>query len=187
MTQPLATLLPGSSTHTERKLAQVGADIEAVPVPLRRLRRAETLPEPLLPWLAWERSVDRWDDAWTATAKRRAIADAFFVHQHKGTVGALRRAVAPLGYLLEVKEWWQHTPAEPPGTFRLTIGVLDSGITEAMHAELARIINATKRLSQHLIGLAIAAEVRGSMNVCVASYDGDVMTVCCGSIFVDSR
>ncbi|MGK3384824.1 phage tail protein I, partial [Escherichia coli] len=42
------------------------------------------------------------------------------------TISALRRAVEPLGYLIEVKEWWQLN--EEPGTFRIVVGVLDQGI-----------------------------------------------------------
>ena len=171
------TLLPPSSTPVERKLAQVGADIEDVPIPLRMLRRAATTPTDLLPWLAWERSVDRWDDAWTEEAKRKAITNSFLIHKLKGTIGALRRVVEPLGYLLEVTEWWQMVPEGRRGTFRLTIGVLDSGISETMYFELERLIEVTKRLSQHMIGLQIAAEVRGPVNVNVAAYDGEVITV----------
>jgi phage tail P2-like protein len=172
-----STLLPPSSTPVERKLAQVGADIEDIPVPIRSLRRASTTPAPLLPWLAWERSVDRWDDAWSEAAKRKAIANSFKIHQLKGTIGALRRVVEPLGYLLEVTEWHQMVPEGRRGTFRLTISVLDGGISESMYQELGRLIDGTKRLSQHLIGLAIAVEVRAPVNYCIASYDGDVMTV----------
>lgn len=170
-------LLPPSSTPVERKLAQVGADIESIPMPLRSLRRASTTPGALLPWLAWERSVDRWDDTWSETAKRKAVANSFLIHRLKGTIGALRRVVEPLGYLLEVTEWHQMAPEGKRGTFRLTIGVLDSGISEGMYYELGRLIDSTKRLSQHLIGLAIAVEVRAPLQHCVASYDGDVMTV----------
>lgn len=171
------TLLPPASTPVERKLSQVGADIEAVPLPIRSLRRASTAPIALLPWLAWERSVDRWDDAWPDLAKRKALANSFRIHQIKGTIGALRRVVEPLGYLLEVTEWHQMTPEGTRGTFRLTIGVLDGGISEPMYYELGRLIDGTKRLSQHLVGLAIAVEVRAPVNYGVASYDGDVMTV----------
>ncbi len=171
------TLLPPASTPAERKLAQVGADIEGIPLPIRALRRASTAPAALLPWLAWERSVDRWDDSWSDAAKRKALANSFRIHQIKGTIGALRRVVEPLGYLLEVTEWHQMNPEGRRGTFRLTIGVLDSGISEPMYHELGRLIEGTKRLSQHMVGLAIAVELRTPVNFGVVSYDGDEMTV----------
>lgn len=170
-------LLPANATPIERKLALVCADIEDVPLPLRQMRRALTCPADMLTWLAWERSVDRWNENWSEAAKRKAVANSFFVHRHKGTVGALRRVVEPLGYLLEVIEWWQMVPEGPRGTFRLSVGVLDTGITDTMYAELDRLIDDAKRLSQHLTGLSIAAEIRTSIQFGVASYDGDTMTV----------
>ncbi|WP_459614360.1 phage tail protein I [Bordetella sp. 2513F-2] len=171
------TMLPPGSTPLERNLAQGMAAIAEVPVPLRSLRRSATCPASLLTWLAWERSVDRWDDAWSEEAKRGAVANSFFVHKHKGTIGALRRVVEPLGYLLEVTEWWQMQPEGRRGTFQLSIGVLNNGVTDSMYAELERLIDDAKRLSQHLIGLAITLEVRTEANHAVASYDGDVLTV----------
>lgn len=170
-------LLPSNATPMERRIASVVADIEDVPQPLRSLRRAETTPAELLTWLAWERSVDRWSDNWTEDTKRRAVANSFFVHQRKGTIGALRRVVEPLGYLLEVREWWQMVPEGKRGTFTLSIGVLDSGITEEMYPELERLIDDAKRLSQHLAGLSIQLETRGGVNLGVACTSGDILTV----------
>lgn len=170
-------LLPPGSTPLERNLAIAGADIEDVPVPLRTLRRASTCPSELLTWLAWERSVDSWNEAWSEAARRRAIANSFFVHKHKGTIGALRRVVEPLGYLLQVVEWWETVPEGPRGTFQLSIGVLDSGVTEPMYAELERVIDDAKRLSQHMTGMAISLEVRAELNHAIATCDGDELTV----------
>ena len=34
--------------------------------------------------------------------KRAVIRDAYFIHCHKGTIGAIRRVVEPLGYLINV-------------------------------------------------------------------------------------
>ena len=170
-------LLPHGSTPLERSAAIACADIEEIPVPIRLMSRADTTPAHLLTWVAWERSVDRWDEAWSVQAKRNAVRNAFFVHKHKGTIGALRRVVEPLGYLLEVREWWQMVPEGRRGTFQLSIGVLETGITEAMYAELLRLIEDAKRLSQHMTGLSIAAEVRAALLMNVATYDGDELTV----------
>ena len=146
-------------------------------VPLRDLWNPARCPEPVLPYLAWALSVDRWDPTWPVALKRRVIAAAFFIHQHKGTIGALRRAVEPLGYLIEVVEWWQSQPEGPRGTFRLKVGVLDTGITDEMYQELERVIDDAKPLSRHLIGLAISLESRGPVYVGAAAYLGDELTV----------
>ena len=90
----------------------------------------ETCPVHLLPYLAWAFSVDRWDEAWPEDVKRGVVSAAFYIHRHKGTIGAVRRVVEPLGYLINVIEWFHTDGADPPGTFRLDIGVLETGITE---------------------------------------------------------
>lgn len=171
------TLVPPGSTLLERNLSVACADIEDVPLPIRSIRCAADCPPDLLTWLAWERSVDRWDDSWTVEEKRKALRNSFFVHKRKGTIGALRRVVEPLGYLLEVREWWQMVPEGKRGTFTLTIGVLDSGITEEMYPELERLIDDAKRLSQHLVGLSIQLETRGGVNLGIACTSGDILTV----------
>jgi phage tail P2-like protein len=174
---PVDNLLPPNATLLERNLAQAGAAIESVPVPLRDLWNADTCPVNLLPFLAAALSVDRWDANWTEQTKRSVIKASYFVHKKKGTIGALRRVVEPLGYLIRIVEWWQTTPRGPRGTFRLDIGVLDTGITEQMYQELERLIDDAKPLTRQLLGLAISMEVRGTEYIGAAAYLGDELTV----------
>ena len=171
------TLLPPNATTLERQAAEALAQIERVPVPIRDLLNPDRCPVDLLPYLAWAFSVDRWSQAWPESAKRNAIKAAYFIHAHKGTIGALRRVVEPLGYLIEVREWWEEAPLGVPGTFRLLIGVLDTGITEVMYQELSWLIDDAKPLSRHLVGLAIGLEVRGRPYIGAASTDGEILTV----------
>jgi len=83
--------------------------------------------------------------------------------------------VEPLGYLINVTVWWQSN--DEPGTFRLDIGVLESGITEEMYLEMERLIADAKAASRHLTGLNITQDVRGEFYVGGLSYDGDIITV----------
>lgn len=169
------SLLPLSSTQLERAIE--AAMVEKTEIPLRTLYNPDTCPAHLLPWLAWTWSVDRWDTRWTEAVKRSAIRSAFYVHAHKGTIGALRRVVEPLGYLIEVLEWWEMKPKGIPGTFALKVGVLDTGITEEAYLELERLIDDAKPVSRHLTGLAISLETQGAINIGVAVYEGDVIDV----------
>src|SRR5690625_725784 len=170
-------MLPPNASPLERAAATALAEITRVPVPLRTLWHPDTCPEHLLPYLAWALSVDRWDESWPERAQRDVIKASFYVHQSKGTISALRRVVEPLGYLLRVEEWWQTEPPGPRGTFRLDIGVLETGITETTFAELERLIDDAKPLTRHLIGLAIKLESRGTLYVGATSYSGDELTV----------
>lgn len=171
----MSSLLPLSSTQLERAIE--AAMVEKTEIPLRTLYNPDTCPAHLLPWLAWTWSVDRWDTRWTEAVKRSAIRSAFYVHAHKGTIGALRRVVEPLGYLIEVLEWWEMKPKGIPGTFALKVGVLDTGITEEAYLELERLIDDAKPVSRHMTGLAISLETQGAINIGVAVYEGDVIDV----------
>ncbi|WGL97191.1 phage tail protein I [Arsenophonus sp. aPb] len=168
-------LLPTGSSPLERAAALALAEIERIPVPIRQLWQPDKCPVHLLPYLAWAFSVDRWDINWPEKAKREAIKSAMFIHQHKGTIGALRRVVEPLGYLIRVTEWWQSGDA--PGTFRLDIGVNENGITEEMFFELEALIEGAKPVSRHLKGLAIELESYGRFYYGLACFDGDITTV----------
>ncbi|WP_027908741.1 phage tail protein I [Pseudomonas sp. URMO17WK12:I4] len=170
-------LLPSNGTQLERLAAQALAQIELVPVPIRDLLSPTRCPVELLPYLAWAFSVDRWESSWSEATKRQVIASAYYVHAHKGTIGALRRVVEPLGYLIRVTEWWQEKPEGVPGTFRLDIGVLESGITEEMFESLTLLIDDAKPVSRHLTGLAIVLETRGRTYVGATALHGDTTTV----------
>ncbi|PMY63125.1 MULTISPECIES: phage tail protein I [Pseudomonas] len=171
----MKSLLPLNSTPLERGI-EVATE-EVTEIPLRTLYNPATCPAHLLYQLAWAWSVDRWDDSWSEAVKRSAIASSFYIHAHKGTIGALRRVVEPLGYLIEVVEWWQTVPEGVPGTFALKVGVLETGITEEMYRELERLIDDAKPVSRQLTGLDIILESRIDAFVGVAIYDGDEIDV----------
>lgn len=170
-------LLPANASQLERLAAQALAEIERTPIPIRDLWNPDTCPAAFLPYLAWAFSVDRWSQAWPLSAKRAAVRAAYFIHSRKGTIGALRRVVEPLGYLIEVHEWWEEVPAGVPGTFRLLIGVLDTGITEAMYQELTWLIDDAKPLSRHLAGLAISLDISGKEYLAAALTTGDELDI----------
>lgn len=172
-----ARLLPANATELERLAAEALAQIDRVPVPLRQLWNPDTCPVEMLPYLAWAFSVDRWSQAWPESAKRAAIRAAYFIHAHKGTIGAMRRVVEPLGYLIEVHEWWEEVPQGVPGTFRLLVGVLDTGITDEMYQELTWLIDDAKPLTRHLVGLAISLDIAGTENIGVVLTSGDELDI----------
>lgn len=173
----LSQLLPPNTTVLERATTQALGGFNETPVSIRDLGNATQCPLALLPYLAWACSVDRWDVDWPEQTKRAVTQDAFFVHQKKGTIGALRRVVAPFGFLLNIKEWWQFNPPVQPGTFSLNIGVLESGITEAAYHELVRLIEDAKPLSRHLASLAIVVATSGKIPVNLICHDGHTITV----------
>ncbi|CAN7462783.1 MULTISPECIES: phage tail protein I [Pseudomonas] len=171
----MKSLLPLNSTQLERAIE--AAIDETTEIPLRTLYNPDTCPAHLLYQLAWAWSVDRWDEAWPEEVKRSVIRSSFYVHAHKGTIGALRRVVEPFGYLIEVVEWFQTEPKGVPGTFALKIGVSDEGISEETYQELTWLIDDARPVSRHMTGLAISLETRGKLNIGVALYEGDEIDV----------
>ena len=167
------TLLPPTATKLEKKLSQAMAC--EPPMPLRSLWDPQTCPYELLPYLAWQYSVDRWDEKWSEQIKRKVIAEAFEIHKLKGTKEAIRRAIEPFGYLIKTTEWWQNN--QTPGTFALEIGVLDTGITEESYNELSRIIDDVKPVSRQLSNLAIQLVSKGSLPIGASSYDGNTLEI----------
>lgn len=172
-----ASLLPRNASQLEYLAAQALAQIQRTPIPLRELWNPNKCPVEFLPYMAWAFSVDRWDSEWTEATKRAAIKASFYIHKHKGTIGAIRRVVEPLGYLIEIIEWFNTVPEGVPGTFALKVGVLETGITEEIYQELERLIDDAKPVTRQLVGLAISLEIKGNLDIAVSLYDGDEIDV----------
>lgn len=92
----MSDLLPPNSTDLERRLATALQQLGELPVEIRHLRNPATCPASLLPYLAWELSVDEWNPDWGVDVKRRVVADSMRMHRRKGTCGAVRRALETL-------------------------------------------------------------------------------------------
>ncbi|MFJ3369771.1 phage tail protein I [Pseudomonas sp. NPDC086251] len=167
------SLLPNNASKLEQRAAEALAEIRRVPIPLRDLLSPERCPEPLLPYLAWAFSVDRWHANWPVETKRKAIKDAYFVHAHKGTIGALRRVVEPLGYALEVHEWWQQEPAGTPGTFSVGIDQGDLPMPNETQNELVRLIDDAKPVSRQFDHITINGRLFGPYSVAAGITSSD--------------
>ncbi|HBZ2425017.1 TPA: phage tail protein I [Klebsiella pneumoniae] len=170
-----SSLLPPGSSVLERRLAQACSGISDLDVPLRDLWNPWKCPEKFLPYLAWAFSVDSWDESWNEQEKRAVISESFRLHQHKGTVSAIRRVVEKMGYSFSIAEWWE--VADPAGTFRLEVGVNDIGITSRMLDELTRLINDAKPVSRHLAQFNISTKVHGDIYVGSTLCSGDIISI----------
>ncbi|KAA5602797.1 phage tail protein I [Roseospira marina] len=155
------SLLPPNATDMERALETVIASAHGrlAPEVIATLWTPATCPEPLLPWLAWACSVDEWDDAWPEVTRRRVIADSYSVHAVKGTVGAVKRALASLGYDTRLVEWPEDDPPAEPYTFRVEVDVMGHAVTARTYAEIERTARAAKNVRSHLTGVRAVGRV----------------------------
>lgn len=170
-------LLPVGASKLEKCAAECLKQAVENPILIADLINPERCPEAFLPYLAWSLSVDKWDENWSAEVKRIAIKQSYFIHQHKGTIAAVKRVIEPIGYLIELKEWFNTKPQGKPGSFSLTVEVPESGLTEQTYNELVRLINDVKPVSRHLDTLAIAISPTGILYQQVGQQIGEILTI----------
>lgn len=146
-------LLPPNATPQERAVSETLSRADTLNVPIRALWRPQQCPAHLLPWLAWALSVDEWDERWSDEKKRAAIAASINVHRHKGTVGAMKRALKPYGNAT-LSEWFHY--GGEPYRFRVDININDRPVDNALYRDVERAIHRVKNARSWLDSLAIA-------------------------------
>jgi phage tail P2-like protein len=163
-------LLPANSSAQERALEGATALIERVPVRVREVWNPDTCPPEVLPWLAWAFSVDDWSPLWDEQQKRQVIKNSIIVHRYKGTIGAVREAIAALGANSQVVEWFQNDPEGTPYTFSLRVDVDQVGASQEFFDALLDVVMSTKNLRSHL----------DQSKLYVTSLAGPKVAVCAG-------
>ncbi len=132
-------------------------------------------PVEMLPWLAWSLSVDNWQENWPEHVQRDVVANAVKVHKHKGTVGAVKRALASLHLKIEFFEWFEEVhdvylapyQSGEPNTFIFIAWANDELYTsrkivldQSLYDEIYRVTNQTKPQAAHfdfLIGIKLSS------------------------------
>ena len=172
-----AHLLPPSATHAEVAVSRAMSRLANVEPQCRQMWNPATCPAAHLPWLAWAFSVDEWDSGWTDTQKRAVINASYTVHRHKGTVGAVRRALAALGYNTELSEWFQWLPQGEPYTFGVMGEIGDAGLPPTMYDDIERVALATKNVRSHLAWIRLRATVRGKFYIGGTTLSAEVVEI----------
>lgn len=168
----MSNLLPPNSTKFERQFSAAFARVSAVETPARSFNLPLEAPAVVLPWLAWERSVDDWKKSWTETQKRQTINDAHYVHCHKGTIGALERALKNLGIQAVVQEWFNMSPIGQPYTFNIQIQIDQIGASESQIKDLKQVINNNKNLRSHLLNTSVVIRSKSNPILAAATLSG---------------
>lgn len=136
-------LLPSNATPQVRALSLATARLGEVPVPLETLWDPQRCPAVMLPWLAWGLSLEDWDSGWSEGVKRQVVGAALALHRHKGTPGAVERAVRAIGApSAVVEEWFEYDGL--PYHFRVTIDLAAGGATAEAMAKMTATVNAYK-------------------------------------------
>jgi phage tail P2-like protein len=166
-----AALLPSSlaedptilaaAAALDRELAGVNALLEAA----AHLQRLDELRGAALTLLAWQMSVDVWDEGWSDEVKRDVIRAALPSHRRKGTPWSVREACRAVGVDMALLEWMDHAddvfaPAEP---YTFALEPLSRPYTEADHAAALDAALAAKNVRSHLSGIVIRSESAGEV------------------------
>lgn len=167
----MSDLLPYNATKQERSLAETTARISDVPVVVREVWNPDTCPSNILPWLAWAFSVDDWDSNWTDEQKRRVIKESVYSQRIKGTIGAVTRQLAALGYQIQILEWFQQSPQGTPYTFDVYITSSQYPLTANDYKKVLEVIDTNKNLRSHM----------GNAQLIVKSTDKTTVGIVCGT------
>ena len=87
------SLLPPNSSELERAIEQ---SMDRYMLPVQVANNPLTAPVSFLPFLAESFSVDVWNEQLSEQEKREAIINSIEVHKYKGTIFAVKKAIAPL-------------------------------------------------------------------------------------------
>lgn len=119
------SILPPNATPLQRAI-ETALKVRPNPRVVRDLFDPKTCPADLLPWLAWQLGVRRWDNGWPLSVRRERVRRAAEIQRKKGTIGAVRAAVSVFGGNIAIREWWQKTPKGTPHTFDLILSLSGS-------------------------------------------------------------
>lgn len=173
----MSDLLPYNATDAERAMANTIARISDVPVLVREVWNPDTAPASVLPWLAWAFSVDDWDANWTDAQKRNVIKQSVYSQRIKGTIGAVTRQLAALGYTIQILEWWQQAPEGQPYTFNVYITASQYPLTKRDYNKVLEVIDTNKNLRSHMGTVTVMAQSLSNVTCATVSALGSEISV----------
>jgi len=183
----MSKLLPPNATPFEHAFENAFSRISDVPTPARTFNSPLEAPAVVLPWLAWEESVDDWDISWTEDQKRAVIQASYKVHCHKGTIGGLEAALGALGFNVRIQEWFNMQPPGAPYTFKIFIETANAEVSSKHLAKLFTIIRNNKNLRSHLIesSLVVTSELQTSVTSVVQVGNEFEFSIPSGALLLD--
>lgn len=170
----MKSLLPPNATDLEKKLADVGADAFNLPS-IKLAKDVDHAPSDFLAYLAWERQVNYWRDEWPDALKRHIINQAIPQHKIKGTPAAIKRALEPFGFQVELIEWFQMEPPGKPGTFALELDLVGKELSEETYHEVNRLVEDSKAATRHVSNVQITSNPVLYINTAIALQDAVII------------
>lgn len=113
----------------------------------------------------WDASV--WRDSWPIEMKRSVVKAVVTEKRKKGTVKAVRDALASIGSAATIKEWWEMDPKGSPHTFTIyaTLGKIEGVLDAEMQEDLIRLIDDAKPVRSHYT-FVVQQQIGAGMGMC---------------------
>lgn len=110
----------------------------------------------------WDASV--WRDSWPVSMKRSVLKNVVREKRKKGTLRAVKDAVASIGSAATIKEWWQQEPKGTPHTFEIqaTLGNIEGTLDSEMQEDLFALIDDAKPVRSHYT-FVLVRQLQGGM------------------------
>lgn len=174
MASVFVSKLPPSASKMERVMEQVfWEELALIERDIRNFYDPYQCRADLLPYLAWEMSVDYWDENWSEQTKRDVIAASNPIHTTKGTRYALDKSIESIrDDGLSVTEWFDDEANLAPGFFRVNLEARNSDIDENTVPQIYTAVNNAKNTRSHLESISITSQIHNPINIGVLSRMG---------------
>ncbi|MEI8634715.1 phage tail protein I [Vibrio sp. PP-XX7] len=108
--------------------------------------------------MAWELSVDEWDDDWSEVTKRDVVASALAIHLYKGTRYALDKSIETVrSDRINTVEYFQDPEHLKPGFFRVDLVALNSSVGDDTFSKIRHSVLKAKNTRSHLDSISVTA------------------------------
>lgn len=159
------SLLPPNASRLERAVESAIVRAAEIDDPVDTLNRPATIAANLLPFMAWQFSVDRWNSDWSEARKRQAVGTAIVDHRRKGTPAALDTLLGDHDPRLRIVEWFEQSPRRAPHTFEVQLPLDATGgqrSTAAFATAVAADIAHVKPARSHYVLLQMLGGAGGA-------------------------
>jgi phage tail P2-like protein len=135
-------------------------DIPSIYVAIDRLTSEQ------LDHLAKQYDLTVWRDSWTLELKRSVLKTAIQEKRKKGTVKAVKDALASISSAASIVEWWEETPKGTPHTFKIfaTQAKVEGVISAELQEDLIALIDDAKPLRSHY-NFVVQEQATGGINI----------------------
>ena len=205
------SLLPKNSSALERAIeSTMCARLAALPIGIiKNVYDPYLIHKSLLKHLAWQLSVDYWDDTWDEDFKRKYLASVIEIHEYKGTEGAIEDALKVINCEdAKLIKWYESMPDNmyphlmTNGEFLVVLPHYHEILkTVKARNELYAFVNMSKPLSRHYgivhhfetgcnidyTGLEMATSLRNRIEIEESKVEYDAVEMLTASIYTKAR